>query len=85
MSEHYQAKQKANEAVVQKFAQPLDATNEHKDAEATRSRQQAATIAGTNRQYVSDAKRIQRDAPELLERVKDGSMPIHEMAKRPSS
>jgi len=72
--------------IPQIFAECSGDTNEQKDAKENKeSRQQAAVIVGTNRQYVSDAKRIQRDAPELLERVKDGSLPIHEMAKRPSS
>lgn len=43
--------------------------------------QQAAALTGTNRQYVSDAKRIERDAPEVLERVRNGSLTIPE-AKR---
>jgi hypothetical protein len=65
-------------AVVENFPQPPADTGKQKDADATRSRQQAAVIVGTNAHYVSDAKRIQRDAPELVERVKDGSMPLYE-------
>lgn len=40
--------------------------------------QQAAAIVGTNRQYVSDAKKIQRNAPELLEPVRNGHITIPE-------
>ena len=41
----------------------------------------AAQLAQTNRQYVSDAKRIQQEAPELLEQVRDGTLTIPQ-AKR---
>lgn len=43
-----------------------------------RSAQQAATLTGTNRQYVSDAKRIERDNPELIEPIKQGAISIPE-------
>lgn len=38
--------------------------------------QRAAEIAQTNRQYVSDAKKLKRKAPELFERVKTGEVTI---------
>jgi N6-adenosine-specific RNA methylase IME4/ParB-like chromosome segregation protein Spo0J len=38
----------------------------------THATEQAATIMQTNRQYVSDAKRIQREAPELVSLMRDG-------------
>jgi hypothetical protein len=38
-----------------------------RDPQEGESRSQAATLVGTNRQYVSDAKRIARDSPEVLE------------------
>ena len=48
--------------------------------------QQAATLAQTNRQYVSDAKRIQQEDPELLEQVRIGNQTIpgakKELARR---
>lgn len=54
-------------------------------AEATEgtgeAREQAAEMTGTNRQYVSDAKRIAEQAPELLDKVRAGEMSIPE-AKR---
>lgn len=34
--------------------------------------QQAAKLAHTNRQYVSDAKKLQQEAPDLLTEVKEG-------------
>lgn len=46
-----------------------------------RASEQAATIFGTNRQYVSDAKRIAAEAPEVLDSVRSGDMTITE-AKR---
>ena len=39
---------------------------------STRASEQAAQMVGTNRQYVSDAKRLSDEAPELLERVRSG-------------
>ena len=35
----------------------------------TRAGEQAAQMVGTNRQYVSDAKRLRDEAPELLELI----------------
>src|SRR5690606_8109496 len=51
-----------------------------KIAEASRgeARVQAATIVGTNRQYVSDAKRIAKEAPEVLEKVREGRLALPE-------
>lgn len=40
------------------------------------SREQAAALVGTNAHYVSDAKRLKADAPELFEQVKAGGMTI---------
>lgn len=44
--------------------------NEHK------ATAQAAKLVGTNRQYVSDAKKIQQEAPELLGMMKSGDSTI---------
>ena len=41
---------------------------------STRASEQAAQMVGTNRQYVSDAKRLRDEAPELLERVRSGEL-----------
>jgi len=46
------------------------------DRDQGEARQQAASLFQTNRQYVSDAKRIQREAPDLLEQVKAGEISI---------
>jgi N6-adenosine-specific RNA methylase IME4/ParB-like chromosome segregation protein Spo0J len=51
-----------------------------------RSREQAAEMLGTNPQYVADAKRIKKDAPELLEKIRAGTVNIPEakqIAKMP--
>ncbi len=41
-----------------------------------RATEEAAAAVGTNRQYVSDAKRIAEDAPELLEKVRQGELSL---------
>lgn len=41
-----------------------------------RASQQAAEMFGTNRQYVSDAKWLQREAPEMVEQVKAGDLKL---------
>jgi N6-adenosine-specific RNA methylase IME4 len=46
-----------------------------------KSRDKAAILAGTNRQYVSDAKKIQQESPQLLDKVRTGELTIPE-AKR---
>ena len=51
------------------------------DVEPERSSARAAEMFGTNAQYVSDAKRIKAEAPELAEQVRTGEMPIYQ-AKR---
>jgi len=43
--------------------------------------EQAAQLFNTNRQYVSDAKKLQQEAPDLLEQVKSGDITIPQ-AKR---
>jgi len=50
-------------------------------APSEKSRDKAAEYTGTNRQYVSDAKRLRDEAPEILERVRSGELSIPE-AKR---
>jgi N6-adenosine-specific RNA methylase IME4 len=50
--------------------------NEPRERHANEAVQQAAQMVGTNRQYVSDAKRLRDEAPELLERVRSGELTI---------
>lgn len=45
------------------------------------ARETAAKVSGVNRQYVSDAKKIQQKAPEVFERMKAGNLSMQD-AKR---
>ena len=47
-------------------------------SEPPRSRDQAAEVFGVNPHYVSDAKRLQQDAPDVFEQVKAGTMTLPE-------
>lgn len=51
------------------------------EAEKGEAREKAAKLVGTNGHYVSDAKRIEREAPDLLEKVRIGAASITD-AKR---
>lgn len=53
-----------------------DITQKFAESEKSEAREQAAKATGTNRQYVSDAKRLEQDAPELLEQVRQGALNI---------
>ena len=57
------------------LSQKIDQGNNGKSAE------HAAQIVGTNRQYVSDAKKIKDEAPDLFEQVRSGQTTISD-AKR---
>lgn len=60
---------KQNQAtVVEKFPQ----------REQGRARDKAAEMIGANPHYVTDAKKIERDAPEVLDYVKQGKLSIPE-------
>lgn len=65
---------KQNATVSQKI-------DERAEAEAGRASDRAAQLVGTNRQYVSDAKRLHSEAPALFEKVKAGELSITQ-AKR---
>jgi len=54
------------------------APSQKEDREA---RAQAAKATGSNRQYVSDAKKLKADRPDLAEQVKSGGMSIPEAKK----
>lgn len=59
---------------------------EQPTTEPGRASEQAAALMGTNRQYVSDAKRLKEQAPDLLEAVRVGEKTIpqakHELRSR---
>lgn len=52
-----------------------------KSPEPIHAAEQAAAIVGSNRQYVSDAKKIAATAPDLLDEIRSGAMSLPE-AKR---
>jgi len=60
-----------DQKVPQLIAEGLPKTDNSKE-----SRTIAAQLTGTNRQYVSDAKRLKQKAPDLLEQVRTGGMSI---------
>ncbi len=47
-----------------------------------RSAEQAAKVLKTNQQYVKDAKKLEKDAPDLLEKVRSGLASINETYKK---
>lgn len=53
-----------------------EAIEQPRERHANEAVQQAAQMVGTNRQYVSDAKKLRDEAPELLERVRSGELTI---------
>lgn len=56
----------------------LDPTQKIAEGE---SRQQVADVLGTNRQYVSDAKKLKEENPEIFEDVKTGKINLHQANK----
>jgi len=49
---------------------------DYREEQQGKATSQAAQLLHTNRQYVSDAKKLQREAPDLLEQVREGEMTI---------
>jgi hypothetical protein len=45
------------------------------------ARKKAAAMVGANPHYVTDAKKIEQDAPEILEQVKQGKLSIPQAKK----
>src|SRR5262249_41094976 len=58
---------KGDGSLPQKVAEPIQ-----------EAREQAARATGTNRLYVSHAKRLKEQAPDLFEQVKQGKINIYE-------
>jgi site-specific DNA-methyltransferase (adenine-specific) len=56
-------------------------TDESESKHDNESEQQVAETFNTNRQYVSDAKKIKEQAPDLLAHVKDGTLAIANATK----
>jgi hypothetical protein len=51
------------------------------DSDKGQARDKAAAMVGANPHYVSDAKKIEQDAPEILEQVKQGTLSIPQAKK----
>lgn len=77
---HLEAEAKERQAAALKqnatVSQKIDTREE-----PGRAAEQAAKLANTNRQYVSDAKHLQQNAPELIDKVRDGSLTIPDAKK----
>lgn len=68
--------------VVEKVPQPIDAKPSPK------ARAEAAKSVGVNDRYVSDAKKVKQEAPEVFEKLKAGKITLQdakrEVAKKPT-
>lgn len=71
------------QAVFAKARMSIGGQNRHAQGVETipqpvtgKSRDVAAKLTGTNPRYVSDAKKLQREAPELIENIRNGEMTI---------
>jgi ParB-like chromosome segregation protein Spo0J len=68
--------------VVEKVPQPIDTKPSPK------AREEAAKSVGVNDRYVSDAKKVKQEAPEVFERLKAGKITLQdakrEVAKKPT-
>jgi len=68
--------------VVEKVPQPIDAKPSPK------AREEAAKSVGVNDRYVSDAKKVKQEAPEVFEKLKAGKITLQdakrEVAKKPT-
>jgi ParB-like chromosome segregation protein Spo0J len=67
--------------VVEKVPQPMEKP-------AIKAREEAAKSVGVNDRYVSDAKKVRQEAPEVFERLKAGKITLQdakrEVAKKPT-
>lgn len=73
LAEEAKQKEQTRKTTFEKF--------QKSDLPPVHAAKQAAVITGTNQHYVNDAKKIQKDAPDLFVRVHNGEMRIPE-AKR---
>jgi len=51
-------------AKARQIRKPANSVNQKIDEQTPQASEQAAKIVGTNRQYVSDAKRVRKEAPD---------------------
>ena len=61
-----------------KAAEPAQSVGEADDRHAGEAAEQAARIAGTNRDYVAKAKKLRKHWPELFEQVRSGIVELPE-------
>ena len=64
------------EIAIQLFGEDIQTPVPQIFAEPGEAREQAADLFGTNRQYVQDAKAIQKRRPDLLDKVRTGELTI---------
>jgi len=57
-------------------------TEKFPEAEKGEARQKAAKLAGVNPQYISDAKKLQAEAPELVEAIRGGEETIQSSKRK---
>jgi len=84
LGEETREKQKLSEGRGKKVANSLATLSDkeaNKQAHENTATEQAAKLTGTNRQYVSDAKKIAKKRPDLFEKMRSGEATISE-AKR---
>jgi hypothetical protein len=63
----------------EKSSQKIDAIS---DPNQNRSTAKAATVLGTNRQYVSDAKKLRQTSPDVHQQIKEGKVTISQAKKQ---
>ena len=80
LEEEAKERQRLSDGRGQKGSQKFDYLNDD-DTNAGKAAAQAAELVGTNRQYVSDMKRMNAEAPALFAAVRDGKMTVTQ-AKR---
>jgi len=64
-----------------KDGEPVFGEGKNSLTEKGQARDQAAAAVGANGRYVSDAKRLKREAPQVFEQVKSGEISIPEAKK----
>lgn len=74
LEEEAKERQKLSDGRGKKGSQKIDYLND--DTNTGKSTQQAANLFGTNRQYVSDAKLISQEAPDIAGKVLSGELTI---------
>ena len=67
--------QRSGESIPQIIAESTSAEKSDKNR-ANESREQAAEIVGTNRQYITDAEKIETEAPKLTALIRDDKLSI---------